>query len=169
MLFLLGLPMQPFAQEIQQWPRNDLTGRVEFSGVLPWPIAAPSLEQQQALVRQWYTTKLSPPKPGKFAMRTTALTTFAGLPNQAYFDSLTYEPTSTGAVDSVYDWNIWRLIYQVHLTPTPHGLAYRLSEFRAVAMVYDTGSEARLEEALRLFPKEMAVFHRRVRRALAGW
>ncbi|TGE03732.1 hypothetical protein [Hymenobacter fodinae] len=169
LLVLLLLPMPSWAQETQQWPRNATTGRVEFSGVLPWPTPAPSPQQQQTLAQQWYTAKLSPPVPIKFAMQKTPPTTFAGLRTQAHLDSLTYEPNSSGVVDSAVDWVVWRLVYQVHLTPTPQGLAYRLSAFTVGEIVYDTYSEAPVEEALRTFPQEMAVFHRRVRKALAGW
>lgn len=169
LLSLLVLSTQALAQGALLWPRNATTGRVEFSGVLPWPLPAPSLEQRQALVREWYTAKLSPPVPARFAMQKDAPTTFAGLPKEAYLDSLQYSPSFSGVVDSAVDWVVWRLIYQVHLTPTAQGLVYRLSDFEAVEMVYDTASEAPLEEVFLRFNKEMAVFHRRLRRALAGW
>ena len=47
-----------------------------------------------------------------------------------------------GAVDSLRDWAIWRLRYRVDLTPTPAGLAYRLSGFECGELVYDAGAGA---------------------------
>jgi hypothetical protein len=118
-LLLVWLPKGGFAQQAPSWPRHPTTGRVEFAGVLPWPSPALTAAQQQALVRRWYLAKLTSQKSVPLAQHATAKSTFAGLPTLAQLDSVTYKPDNTGAIDSVYDWVMWRLMYRVRLTPTP--------------------------------------------------
>ena len=167
---LLGLPARGCAQPASAWPRQAATGRVVFAGLIPWPPATRTLAQQQALVRRWYAQHLTSEKlPLVPAHATPADLTFAGLPNQAYLDSVSYSASSSGAVDSVANQVIWRLVYQVSLTPTPVGLAYRLTEFECVELVFDASNGEALEKVLPRYPAELAVFHRRLQRALAGW
>jgi hypothetical protein len=167
---LLGFPHRSCAQPASAWPRQAPTGRVAFTGIIPWPTATQTLAQQQVLVRRWYAQHLTSEKlPLMPAHATTADSTFAGLPNQAYLDSVSYSASSSGAVDSVANQVTWRLIYQVSLTPTPVGLAYRLSEFECVELVVDAINAEALEKVLPRYPAELAVFHRRLQRALVGW
>ena len=168
--WLLGLPQKSCAQQASDWPRHATTGRVAFAGLIPWPTATRTLAQQQALVRRWYTQHLTSEKRLLVpAHATPADGTFAGLPTQAYLDSVSYSSSSSGLVDSVANQVIWRLVYQVSLTPTPGGLAYRLSEFECVELVVDAITVEALEKVLPRYPAELAVFHRRLQRALAGW
>lgn len=168
--FLLGLPTRSCAQQAAAWPRQATTGRVAFAGLLPWPTSIQTLAQQQVLVRRWYTQHLTSEKrPLLPAQATTADVTFAGLPNQAYLDSVFYSANSSGTVDSVTNQVIWRLVYQVSLTPTPVGLAYRLSDFECVELVFDASNGEALEKVLPRYPAELAVFRRRLQKALAGW
>ncbi len=167
--FLLVLPGWAFAQPVPQWPRHATTGRVEFTGVIPWPTSPLTLEQRQALVRRWYTAKLTEVKPVKQTEWAKKGASYAGLPTLAYLDSVFYSPGSPNSVDSVYDRVTWRLVYKVHLSPTPVGLAYRLSDFECVDIVFDASNEESLEKVLTRYSSELAVFYRRLRRALAGW
>lgn len=43
----------------QTWTRNSKTDKAEFTGMLPWPAAAKTDIQQQALVKPWYLAKLT--------------------------------------------------------------------------------------------------------------
>lgn len=168
-LLLAFLAQEGFAQSLPVWPRHPTTGRIEFSGVIPWPVPAPGLPQQQALVRRWYLAKLTAEETGQLAKVPARETTFAGLRTRTYLDSVSYHPDYDGAVDSVAGRVIWRLMFKVRLTPTPAGLAYRLSEFECVEMVYDASASEELETVLPRYAAEQAVFYRRLRRALAGW
>lgn len=167
LLFLLA--REGFAQHQPQWPRHPTTGRIAFTGVLPWPTSSLTLNQQQALAQRWYTAKLTQVNPAKQAEWTKEETTFAGLPTLAYMDSVSYSPSISGAVDSVHDRVTWRLLYQVHLAPTPLGLDYQLSNFECVELVSDASTSGTLEAVLTRYAAEQAVFYRRLRRALAGW
>jgi hypothetical protein len=141
-----------------------------FTGNIPWPTPKLRLDQQQALVRHWYAQHLTTDKQAlATAQATPAELTFAGLPTQAYLDSVAYSPNSAGVVDSVTSRVIWRLVYQVSLTPTPVGLTYQLSEFACIELVFDAGNEEALETVLTRYPAELAVFYRRLQKALAGW
>lgn len=165
---LVLLPAAGFAQQTPAWPRHPSTGRIEFTGILPWPTPLPTLPQQQALVKRWYLTKLTVGNSGRLGKPDTVAATFAGRPTIAYLDSLTYTPDHTGVVDSVYDLLIWSVWYTVRLTPTAAGLTYHLSEFEYAETLYDAASSVSLEKALTQYPEKLAVFHRRLRKALAG-
>lgn len=76
----------------QTWPRNPKTGKVEFTGVLPWPATAKTEAQRQALVRRWYLAKLTDSTPAEVdadaaTNRTNGLLTYAGLPKIAVLQS----------------------------------------------------------------------------------
>ncbi|UOQ52914.1 hypothetical protein [Hymenobacter cellulosivorans] len=163
------LPATGSAQQTPAWPRHPTTGRVEFTGVLPWPTPRPTLPQQQALVKRWYLAKLTAGNSGRLGKPDTLAATFAGQPTIAYLGSLTYTPDHTGVVDSVYDLLIWSVWYTVRLTPTAAGLTYHLSEFEFAETVYDAASSDSLEKMLPQYSGQLAVFHRRLRKALAGW
>lgn len=156
------------AQAGPVWPTNAATGRIEFTGVLAWPAPAPA--QQRALVRRWYAANLTSARPERVA---PVDTTFGGVARAAYLDSVSYGERAgqAGAVDSLYDWSIWRLLYQVDLTPTATGLVYRLSGFECREIVYDTSTGASLEEVLAQTPtSRMMAWHlRHLRGALANW
>lgn len=113
--------------------------------------------------------KLTQLKPAKQVEWAKEGTTFAGLPTLAHIDSVFYSPSTSGAVDSVHDRVIWRLLYQVRLAPTPLGLSYQLSDFECVELVFDASTSGALETVLTRYAAEQAVFYRRLRRALAGW
>lgn len=169
-LLLLGYLLaaalgQSFAQTVPAWPRDSATGRVAFTGTIPWPTPTPTPQQQQALVRRWFLRRLTA-SPGAQARR-PADATFAGLPTHAYLDSTSYHPGPAG--DPTPEAVIWRILYSVQLTPTPAGLAYRLSEFEVAQLVSDASTSDELEAQLPRYPAALAVFHRRLRKALAGW
>ena len=162
----LACPVPARAQSAA-WPRP-AAGPVEFIGVLAWPTPRPAPAQQRALVRRWYAANLTSAPPGRVA---PADTTFGGVARAAYLDSVTYGAggAGAGAVDSLYDWAIWRLRYRVDLTPTAAGLAYRLSGFGGNQLIYDTGTSASLEEVLARTPGALAWHLRHLRGALADW
>ena len=170
LLCLLSLlPKGVSAQPLPQWPRHPTTGLIAFTGVLPWPTASLTLDQQQALTRRWYTAQLTQVKPAQQAEWAKEEATFAGLPRLAYVDSVFYSPGTAGVVDSVYDRTIYRLEYQVRLAATPIGLSYQLSDFKCIELVSDASASGALETVLTQYAAEQAVFYRRLRRALAGW
>lgn len=136
---------------------------------MPWPVPAPSLTQQQALVRRWYLAKLTSEQAGQPAKVPSQEATFAGLRTRAYLDSVSYQPDYNGTVDSVAGQITWRLMFKVRLTPTPAGLAYQLSEFECGEIGYDASASEALEMVLPRYAAEQAVFYRRLRKALAGW
>lgn len=137
-----------------------------FDGVLPWPESGATPAQQRAWARHWYAANLLAEKP---SLEAASDTVFGGLRNWAYLDSISYDAAVPRGEDSVYYRVIWRLVYQVKLTPTPAGLAYHLNEFECYQIVYDAANQAPLEEVLGQFSPQMAVFHRRLRRALTRW
>lgn len=164
---LLAPLVSSLAQTVPAWPRNASTGRVEFTGTIPWPTPTPTPQQQQALVRRWFLRKLTA-SPGARARR-PAEATFAGLPNRAYLDSTAYQPGPAGPTGPTQEEVTWRLAYSVQLTSTPAGLTYRLSEFEVAEVVFDASNSDQLEAQLARYPMALEVFHRRLRKALAGW
>jgi hypothetical protein len=158
-----------FAQQLPAWPRQAPSGRISFTGLIPWPTPRLTLAQQQALVRRWYYAKLTQLPPRQRAQWAKEGVTFAGVPTLAYVDSVFYSPDSSGALDSVYGRGVWRLMYRVHLAPTAKGLQYRLSEFECAEMAYDASTGDTLENVLLRYAVQQAVFYRSLRKALAGW
>jgi hypothetical protein len=159
-------PVPVGAQASPEWPRHPISGNIQFSGLLPWPVAGATPAQQRARARHWYAANLTSEKSTRPA---TSDTTFAGLPDWAYLDSVSYPSAVPRGEDSVYYRVIWRLLYKVNLTPTPAGLTYHLSEFECAEIVFDASSSERLEVVLGRYASQMAVFHRRLRKALARW
>ncbi|RSK47478.1 hypothetical protein [Hymenobacter rigui] len=170
LLLLSGLlpGIQASAQRAS-WPRQAGTDRIEFRGVLPWPTPLLTMAQRQALVRQWYATKLTDQLPTPLKRWSSGKTTYAGLPREASLDSVVYVSDQSGRVDSVYDRTIWRLEFQVDLVPTPVGLAYRLFDFQSIVSQYDNATSETLENMLPRYEAEHAVFCRRLQRVLTGW
>jgi hypothetical protein len=150
-----------FAQEGPPWPRNPSSHKVELSGTLPWPAQAHTARQRQALVQHWYWTKLTVERPAKGGSTSAQEpTTYGGVPAVGYFDQ---RPSAT---------QLWRLLYQLRLTPTTRGLAYHLSHFEYGHGDEDVGRGGTLEELLLRPPSEqpdLAAFHKRLRAALATW
>lgn len=146
------------------WPRNARTGSIEFTGVLPWPTTGATPAQQRVWARRWYAANLAEAKPDP-----KADTTFAGLDQWAYLDSVSYPGGVPRGEDSAYHFEIWRLLYKVDLVPTPAGLAYRLSTFQCGTMGFDNSSFEGLENALGQYSEPIAVFHRRLRKAITRW
>jgi hypothetical protein len=167
LLFLLS--NWGFAQPLPQWPRHPTSGRIECRGVLPWPSPTLTLAKQKALVRHWYTAKLTQASQQEQAQLAKEGVTFAGVPLLAYADFVFYAPDSTGTIDSVYRHVLWRLLYHVSLVPTAAGLRYHLSEFERIEGVFDASSSDPLEKVLVQYAAEQGVFYRRLRKALAGW
>lgn len=168
-LLALGVVPLSWAQQVPAWPRQATTGRIEFTGVLPWPTSSLALTQQRALARRWYRAKLTQATPAQQAEWATQQATFAGLPTLAYVDSVVYSPDATGVVDSVADRVIWRLLYHVRLAATPGGLSYHLSQFTCIELLSDTSTSGALETVLTQYAAEQAVFYRRLHKALASW
>jgi hypothetical protein len=169
LLVALGVPGRAFAQQVRPWPHQPTTGRIAFAGLLLWPTPLLTLGQKQALVRRWYLANLTTGKQVPLARNAPSETTFAGLPNWTYLDSVSYLPGPSRLVDSVYDMVTWRLAYDVDLVATPVGLAYRLSELKCGEMVFDSGYDWPLETVPPRLLAQQASFYRRLRKALAGW
>ncbi|MDO7849907.1 hypothetical protein Q5H92_26345 [Hymenobacter sp. M29] len=105
----------------QEWPRNPKTGKVEFTGVLPWPTTTKTDAQRQALVKRWYLAKLTDSTPAQVAeevrtMVSKSLLTYAQL------------PTIT-AIEQGKEGEGYRLLYMVKLTSAKAGLSYSISDF----------------------------------------
>ena len=105
----------------QVWPRNPTTGKVEFKGVLPWPASAKTEAQRRALVRRWYTEKLTALTRSQVEIeanlnKTNGLLTYAALPKTAIL--------SYGKGEGQY-----LLSYFVNLSPVPRGLSYTINFF----------------------------------------
>jgi hypothetical protein len=150
-----------FAQDGQQWPRNPLSHTIELSGTLPWPAQAHTARQRRALIQHWYWTKLTVERTEKGGSSSSQEpTTYGGVPALGYFDQ---RPSAA---------QLWRLLFQLRLTPTPRGLAYRLSNFEYAHGDEDVSRGGTLEELLRRPPSQqpdLAAFHTRLLAALATW
>jgi hypothetical protein len=150
-----------FAQDGPPWPRNPTSHKVELSGILPWPVQAHTARQRQALVHHWYWTKLTDERTQKRGSRSAQEpTTYGGAPTLGYFDQ---RPSAT---------QLWRLLYQLRLTPTSKGLAYHLSDFEYAHGDEDVSRGGTMEELLLRPPSEqpdLAAFYKRLRTALATW
>jgi hypothetical protein len=150
-----------FAQEGPPWPRNPSSHKVELSGTLPWPAQAGTALQRQALVQHWYWTKLTDKRAEKGGSSSAQEpTTYEEGPALGYFDQ---RPSVT---------QLWRLLYEIRLTPTTRGLAYHLSNFEYAHGDEDVIWGGTLEELLGRPPSEqpdLATFYKRLRAALATW
>ena len=93
--------------------------------------------------------------------------------------SSAHEPTTYGGVPAV-GWfdqrpsaeQLWRLLYELRLTPTTEGLAYHLSNFEYAHGDEDVSRGGTLEELLVRPPSEqpdLAAFQKRLLAALATW
>jgi len=173
-LFLMalwwGATLAPAAAQTprpaSEWPRHSGNGRVEFVGTLLWPASAATTSQRQALARRWFAARLTQmpvaqyPKAPK-APKTNTL--YAGLPQEAYLDSVWYSP---GPDPEKFTY---RLFYDVALVPTPAGLAYRLHHFEWAEIGPDSGTSSTLEALLPKYAGQLRGYELRLRQALAGW
>ena len=150
-----------FAQDGPPWPRNSLSHKVELSGTLPWPAQAHTVRQRQALVQHWYWTKLTVERTEKGGSSSAhEPTTYGGVPAVGWFDQ---RPSTE---------QLWRLLYELRLTPTTKGLAYHLSNFEYAHGDEDVIRGGTLEELLMRPPSEqpdLAAFQKRLLAALATW
>jgi hypothetical protein len=132
-----------------------------LSGTLPWPAQARTAQQRRALLHHWYWTKLTDERTQKGVSRSSQEpTTYGGIPASGYYD----QRPSAG--------QLWRLLYQLRLTPTTKGLAYHLANFEYAHGDEDVSSGGTLEELLLRPPSEqpdVAAFHKRLLSALATW
>lgn len=160
---LLAYAFGACAQEGHQWPRNPASGKIEYKGILPWPVGIVTEAQRRDLVRHWYLTRMTDVKPEDVASLTTREgVTYDGLPKATCFVYNTY------TINKKYV-NLW---YEVELTLTSTGLAYRLSNFDYGEFSVDVGDSDSLENTLERFPTErpeLVVFQKRLLAALAGW
>ncbi|MGI4864723.1 MAG: hypothetical protein ACRYFZ_12435 [Janthinobacterium lividum] len=160
---LLACALGAFAQDGHQWPRDSVSGKVEYKGSLPWPAGVVTEAQRRDLVRHWYLTKLTDMKPEDVANSIAYHgVTYDGLPKGARLEYITY----------VNDKEYFSLRYEVELTLTSAGLAYQLSNFGYGYFSVDVSNSDDLEDLLTLFPTgrpELAVFQKRLVAALAGW
>jgi hypothetical protein len=165
--FFLGLLIAArfpaIAQDGHHWLRDTKSGKVELSGELPWPKAVKTDTQKLSLIRYWYLAKLTDVKPNELTgWLKEEGSTYGVLPRKGYFDYVSYRN----------DEEHFRLLYQIDLTPTKTGLAYRLSNFEYEYFSVDVGGGDRLEDLLAHYPTgrpELSVFQWRLLLALSGW
>lgn len=148
-------------QPARDWPRHPDSGRIEVVGTLPWPVVATTPPQRRTLTRRWFVTRLK--ERNQPAMGED--TTYAGLPNYSYLDSVWVSPVLNPDQEKV----IYRLSYQVELVPGQAGLTYRFHDFMWYAIGEDFGTQLSLENALPKFAVQMRVYERRLRQALSEW
>lgn len=163
LLAALALFCLTFAARAQDWPRNPKTGKVEFTGLLPWPAAAKTEAQRRELVRVWYVARLTDALPETIqeqqrSNKTNGLLTYAGLPKVAMMGVGKGEQERS-------------VTYLADLTPTPKGLQYRLYFFST-----PTGANSApepLEPQLAAMPENeqaaLAVLRGRLVAAVKGW
>jgi hypothetical protein len=159
----LGLANGCFAQQIPNWPRHVITGRIEFTGMLLWPSPTLTFAQKQALIRKWYAEKLTTQKADEWDHGKDSEITYGGLPTWALIDSV------SNASAPEEERVTWRLYFQIRWIPTPLGVSYRFSEFECIELVSDASTSGPLEGVLLHYSTEQAVFQRHLRRALASW
>jgi hypothetical protein len=146
-----------------EWPRHPGSGRIEFVGTLPWPTDSPTPNQRKALVVRWFASHLTDMPAADYPPANSRDTTYSGVPNWAYLDSVRYSPEPHA------EKVIYRLFYQAELVPVSSGLAYRLHDFECAEMGSDFSNSVPLEEALPKFALHMRGYERRLQRAMAGW
>ena len=123
------------------------------------PAEAGTAAERQALVQQWYRTRLTKTQPLLSQWPVPQARTYAGLPAGGYQDlQLVGE--------------VCRLTYRVALSPTPAGVAYRLWAFNYTRAGFDASGTSELEDYLRVAPgphPELDRMQHRLRVALAHW
>ena len=158
LLLLLG-PSSAAQPKHYTWPRQAHTDSIVFRGVLAWPAEAGTAAERQALVQQWYRTRLTQTQPLLSQWPVPQARTYAGLPAGGYQDlQLVGE--------------VCRLTYRVALSPTPAGVACRLWAFNYTRAGFDASGTSELEDYLRVAPgphPELDRMQHRLRVALAHW
>lgn len=148
------------------WPHNPKTGKVEFTGTLPWPKDIKSEAQRRALVRRWYLAKLTDLSPSEVEKqvatnRTNGLLTYADLPRAAV---LRQGKDSDGYI----------LGYLMRLTASSVGLDYKIDFLSFDKLSGVEENEPTPIEELQLKPNSpekaaLAGLRKRLTVALAGW
>jgi hypothetical protein len=146
----------------QDWPRNLKTGKVEFTGALPWPATAKTEAQRRALVKRWYLAKLTDSTPAEVKAqastnKTNGLLTYAGLPKVAVLQA--------GKGDTAQF-----LAYMVSIVTSSKGAKIKFSGFGINERSKDsTPLESHLTASTKNEQAALAVLRKRLAVAVKGW
>jgi hypothetical protein len=163
-IFLLLTSRVAFSQAARPWPRNAATGKIEFTGCLPWPDSVRTEAQRQLLVRRWYRRKLTNDKP---AMIQRLIqydgSTYAGVPAYSCYRIGIMGP----------DEERFSLCFKLALSADNAYLTFRLTDFECTESVFDAVTGASLEEALKLpdarVQSFMELFHEQLLAGTKVW
>ena len=164
-IFLLLASRAAFAQVARPWPRNATTGKIEFTGQLPWPDSVRTEAQRQRLARRWYRQKLTN-------------TDRDDILNFAKFHGTTYGRVPAQSCYRLHIMreyeNLYSLCFEINLTPSFNGLTYQLSNFEFTEFDYDAGSTTTLEDRLMLKEAKLELslvesLHEQLLAATKGW
>ncbi|MBO2030521.1 hypothetical protein J4D99_03875 [Siccationidurans ginsengisoli] len=128
-----------FAQAARPWPRNAATGKIEFTGRLPWPDSVRTEAQRQLLVRRWYRRKLTNDQPEmirRFVQESG--TTYSQIPAESCYRLSIMNR----------DEEHFSLCFQLRLTSDNTGLSYRFFDFDYNYFSFDNGGDYSLESLL---------------------
>jgi hypothetical protein len=117
------------------WPVNQISHQVEFTSALEWPTRIKSNEQRQAVVKNWYLSKLTDIKNSElrtWANEVNATSTAYSLPAKAYHQY------STGTKSFI-------ISYKLKLIPNIRNLKVNLYDFKVVCISEDSSGIIYLE------------------------
>jgi len=162
-LFLLA-SRAACAQVARPWPRNATTGKIEFTGQLPWPDSVRTEAQRQRLARRWYRRNLTNDKP-------TEIKRFIDFDGTTYAGVPAYSCHRVGIMGP--DDERFSLCFTIALFSNDAQLTYRLTDFECTNSVFDAVTGATLEDALKLSDARAQSFiellHEQLLAGLKGW
>jgi hypothetical protein len=165
LIVLLVASRAAFAQVARPWPRNAATGKIEFTGHLPWPDSVRTEAQRQLLVRRWYRRTLTnTDRDDILNFVKFHGTTYGGIPAQSCYRL---------RIMREYE-NLYSLCFEINLTPSSKGLTYELNNFEFTEFDYDAGSTTTLEDRLMLKEATLELslvesLHEQLLAATKGW
>jgi hypothetical protein len=166
LLLTLFFSTNLFSLHAQTWPQHPKTGKVDFHGLLPWPVGVITDSARQALAGEWYLHKLT--NWNRLAVSETAAPpyTYGGWPTRVRLQHI--EPPGL----------LVQLQYTVHLSASKAGLRYHFSNFsclRTEGRDKDTAPIVPLEDLVKT-PRQpvagqasLAWFRQRLTEAITHW